>query len=119
MTCCRSAGCERSTVVTLRSWKTDRAWHQQPLRLPAAGSRKPLVVIPDGSFQLALPDGSVHPFFVEMDMATERVVSYVLRDGRMTLHYKLSQYDRYLKSMRYSQTLHCQTFLPVHTSSAR
>jgi hypothetical protein len=37
-------------------------------------------------------------------MATERIVSYVLRDSRITLHYKLSQYDRYLKSLRYRKT---------------
>ena len=37
-------------------------------------------------------------------MATERIVSYVLRDSRITLHYKLSQYDRYLKSLRYQET---------------
>src|SRR5207245_1902750 len=43
-------------------------------------------------------------FFLEMDMATERIVSYVLRDNRITLHYKLSQYDRYLKSLRYQET---------------
>lgn len=43
-------------------------------------------------------------FFLEMDMATERIVSYVLRDSRITLHYKLSQYDRYLKSLRYQET---------------
>ena len=43
-------------------------------------------------------------FFLEMDMATERIVSYVLRDSRITLHYKLSQYDRYLKSLRYRET---------------
>ena len=62
-------------------------------------------IVPDAAFILENRDTKRRAlFFVEMDMATERVVSYVLRDGRMTLHYKLSQYDRYLKSMRYSQT---------------
>jgi len=37
-------------------------------------------------------------------MATERIVSYITRDSRITLHYKVSQYDRYLKSLRYKQT---------------
>jgi hypothetical protein len=39
-----------------------------------------------------------------MDMATERIVSFITRDSRMTLHYKISQYDRYLQSLRYSHT---------------
>ncbi len=43
-------------------------------------------------------------FFVEMDMATERIVSHITRDSRVTLHYKISQYDRYLQSLRYRQT---------------
>ena len=37
-------------------------------------------------------------------MATERIVSRITRDNRITLHYKMSQYDRYLQSMRYAQT---------------
>jgi hypothetical protein len=43
-------------------------------------------------------------FFVEMDMGSERIISHLPRDEKITLHYKLSQYDRYLKSLRYSQT---------------
>src|SRR3954452_19297146 len=43
-------------------------------------------------------------FFVEMDMGTERIVSHVPRDVRFTLHYKIAQYDRYLKSRRSTQT---------------
>jgi len=43
-------------------------------------------------------------FFVEMDMATARIVSYITRDSRITLHHKLFQYDRYLTSLRYQQT---------------
>jgi hypothetical protein len=43
-------------------------------------------------------------FFVEMDMATERIVSYITRDNRLTLYHKIAQYDRYLQSLRYSQT---------------
>jgi len=43
-------------------------------------------------------------FFVEMDMATERIVSHITRDSRITLYYKIAQYDRYLQSLRYSQT---------------
>jgi hypothetical protein len=43
-------------------------------------------------------------FFVEMDMATERIVSHITRDRRLTLYHKILQYDRYLQSLRYRQT---------------
>jgi hypothetical protein len=43
-------------------------------------------------------------FFVEADMGTEQLVSRIPRDARSTIHYKLTQYDRYLKSGRYRQT---------------
>jgi hypothetical protein len=36
-----------------------------------------------------------------MDMGTERIVSQITRDTRISLFYKLSQYDRYLQGMRY------------------
>jgi|tagenome__1003787_1003787.scaffolds.fasta_scaffold20830259_2 hypothetical protein len=39
-------------------------------------------------------------FFVEMDMGTEQLTSRIPRDARSTVHYKLTQYDRYLKSGR-------------------
>src|SRR5512132_2211763 len=39
-----------------------------------------------------------------MDMGTERVVSQITRDKRISLFHKLSQYDRYLQSLRYRQT---------------
>lgn len=62
-------------------------------------------IVPDAAFILENREsGRRGLFFLEMDMATERIVSYVLRDSRITLHYKLSQYDRYLKSMRYRET---------------
>jgi hypothetical protein len=37
-------------------------------------------------------------------MATERIVSFITRDSRITLHHKIWQYGRYLKNMRYTQT---------------
>jgi len=62
-------------------------------------------IVPDAAFILENREsGKRALFFLEMDMATERIVSYVLRDSRITLHYKLSQYDRYLKSMRFRDT---------------
>jgi hypothetical protein len=62
-------------------------------------------IIPDGAFILEnIETGKRALFFVEMDMATERIVSHIRRDNRSTLLYKLAQYDRYLQSLRYVQT---------------
>jgi protein involved in plasmid replication-relaxation len=43
-------------------------------------------------------------FFLEMDMATERIVTNITRDKRITVRHKISQYDRYLQSLRYKET---------------
>jgi hypothetical protein len=62
-------------------------------------------IVPDAAFILENIETNKRAlFFVEMDMATERIVSYITRDSRLTLHHKISQYDRYLQSLRYSQT---------------
>jgi hypothetical protein len=62
-------------------------------------------IIPDAAFILEnIETKKRRLFFVEMDMGTERIVSWITRDSRITLHHKFSQYDRYLKSLRYSQT---------------
>lgn len=62
-------------------------------------------IVPDAAFIMENIDTKRRAlFFVEMDMATERIVSHITRDDRITLHYKISQYDRYLKSRRYVQT---------------
>jgi hypothetical protein len=62
-------------------------------------------IVPDAAFILENIDTHRRAlFFVEMDMATERIVSHITRDSRITLHYKISQYDRYLKSLRYRHT---------------
>lgn len=62
-------------------------------------------IIPDAA--LILENIETHNralFFIEMDMATERIVSLVTRDSRVTLHHKLRQYDQYLQNLRYRQT---------------
>ena len=60
-------------------------------------------IIPDAAFVIEnIQTKKRALFFVEMDMATERIVSYVTKDSRVTIFYKLSQYDRYLQGMRYS-----------------
>jgi DNA-binding PadR family transcriptional regulator len=62
-------------------------------------------IIPDAAFILENIETKRRGlFFVEMDMATERIVSHITRDSRITLHYKIEQYDRYLQSLQYRQT---------------
>src|SRR3954449_1855692 len=39
-----------------------------------------------------------------MDMATERIVTQISHDRRMTLRFKFEQYDKYLRSRRFAQT---------------
>ena len=61
-------------------------------------------LVPDAAFILENRESGNEPlFFLEMDMATERIVSTNLRETRLSLHYKFEQYDRYLNSMRYAQ----------------
>jgi hypothetical protein len=62
-------------------------------------------IIPDAAFILEnIQTGKRALFFLEMDMATERINSLLLRNHQTTLHHKFSQYDRYLKSFRYAKT---------------
>ena len=62
-------------------------------------------IIPDAAFILEnIETGNRALFFIEMDMATERIISMITRDSRITLHYKIKQYDRYLLGQRYRQT---------------
>ena len=60
-------------------------------------------IIPDAAFVLEnIETGKRGLFFLEMDMATERIITDITRDKRVPLFYTLSQYDRYLQGMRYS-----------------
>jgi hypothetical protein len=62
-------------------------------------------IVPDAAFILEnIESGRRGLFFVEMDMATERIVTAITRDRRITIHHKLTQYDRYLQSGRFAQT---------------
>jgi hypothetical protein len=62
-------------------------------------------LVPDAALIMEnIETGKRALFFVEMDMGSERIVSHQPRDHRITLHYKLAQYDRYLKSLRYCET---------------
>src|SRR3954447_23153986 len=62
-------------------------------------------IVPDAAFVMENIESKKRAlFFDEMDMATERIVSRITPDDRITLHHKISQYDRYLRSLRYTQT---------------
>ena len=62
-------------------------------------------IIPDGAFVLEnVETGRRALFFIEMDMATERIMTAISNDRRMTLHFKFEQYDRYLQSRRFART---------------
>ena len=63
-------------------------------------------IIPDAAFVLEnLESGRRGLFFLEMDMGTERIVTRISRDPRITLHFKMQQYDRYLQSGRFAADL--------------
>jgi DNA-binding PadR family transcriptional regulator len=62
-------------------------------------------IIPDAAFVIEnLESHRRGLFFLEMDMGTERIVSRISRDPRITLHFKMEQYDRYLQSGRFAAT---------------
>jgi Replication-relaxation len=62
-------------------------------------------IVPDAAFILEnIESGKRALFFLEMDMGTERIVTQITRDKRISLFHKLSQYDRYLESLRYRHT---------------
>ena len=63
-------------------------------------------IIPDAAFILENNQtGKRALFFLEMDMATERINSLQLRNHKVTLHHKFSQYDRYLKVSATDRTI--------------
>jgi Replication-relaxation len=62
-------------------------------------------IVPDAAFIIENIDTKKRAlFFLEMDMATERIVSFITREKQITIHHKIAQYDRYLQSFRYTQT---------------
>src|SRR5215213_11088086 len=62
-------------------------------------------IIPDAAFVLENVETERSGlFFLEMDMATERIVTKISHDRRLTLRYKIEQYDRYLTGGRFAQT---------------
>ena len=62
-------------------------------------------IIPDGAFILENVQTKKRAlFFLEMDMATERINTASIFSKQSSLHRKFSQYDRYLKSFRYTKS---------------
>ena len=62
-------------------------------------------IIPDGAFVLENVETTRRAlFFVEMDMATERIVTKISHDRRLTLRFRMEQYDRYLTGGRFART---------------
>ena len=62
-------------------------------------------IFPDAAFVMEnVETGSRALFFIEMDMATERIVSSITRDRRITLYHRITQYDRYLQSGRFARS---------------
>src|SRR3954465_7145983 len=62
-------------------------------------------IIPDAAFILENVETERRGlFFIEMDMATERIVTQISHDRRLTLRYKIEQYDRYLTGGRFATT---------------
>jgi hypothetical protein len=62
-------------------------------------------IIPDAAFILENVQTKKRAlFFLEMDMATERISTASPFSHQTSLHRKFSQYDRYLKSFRYTKT---------------
>ena len=62
-------------------------------------------IIPDAAFILENTTSKRRAlFFLEMDMGTERIITASSLSHQTSLHRKFSQYDRYLKSLRYTKT---------------
>jgi hypothetical protein len=62
-------------------------------------------IIPDAAFVLENRETAHRAlFFLEMDMGMERITTAFVGNKQTVLHQKFSQYDRYLKSFRYSKT---------------
>ncbi len=59
--------CERSNIFDLVEWLSDR---ELEIRVKDPKTHKEIVLIPDATFTLALPDGTEQRFLVEFDLST-------------------------------------------------
>ncbi len=62
--------CAHSSVFHLQEWIPERELERSPVKVTDPKTGKPLVLIPDGAFILALADGREQPFLVEVDRGT-------------------------------------------------
>jgi hypothetical protein len=77
-------------------------------------------IVPDAAFILENVESERRAlFFLEMDMGTERIVTRISQDKRLSLHHRFSQYDRYLLGGRYAQTYAAYPYSCGCTSMSR
>jgi Replication-relaxation len=97
-----------SLVKTLLEYKRVKKGNQiisETVDYVAAEESAETKIIPDAAFILENTTTSRRAlFFLEMDMGSERIISASMANNQTTLARKFSQYDRYLKSFRYSKT---------------
>ena len=96
-----------SIVQTFLEYKRVKRGHQiinETLDYVAAEESGETKIIPDAAFILENIESNRRAlFFVEMDMATERIITLSRTSQQTSLKRKFSQYDRYLRSSRYAQ----------------
>ncbi len=61
---------ERTGIVSLEEWQTERTLRRQVIRVHDALSREVLELTPDGAFTLATADGRTHRLLFELDRGT-------------------------------------------------
>jgi len=61
---------EHSSTFRLVDWTSEVELRQAPMKVTDPLTRRPITVIPDGAFVLALPDDTEQGFRLEMDMGT-------------------------------------------------
>jgi hypothetical protein len=78
------------TFLEYRRVKRESRVMRETTDFVAAEEKPENRIIPDAAFILEnIVTKRRALFFVEMDMATERIVSQITRDSRITLHYKI------------------------------
>ena len=94
-----------ATFTEHRRKKQGEQWVRKTTDYVAEEETSETHIIPDAAFILENVQTKKRGLFlVEMDRATERIVSAISRTQRLSLHHRMEQYDRYLKSLRDSQT---------------
>jgi hypothetical protein len=68
---CLEMATERSGLVHLEDWWTERALRRQAMAVFDTASRETIELLPDGSFVLLMEGHRAHRFHLELDRATE------------------------------------------------